>query len=73
MTNEFNMRCPKCGSADQIDIEAIVWVRLTDDGTDPDAARYGHHEWDGASHARCDACDHRGIVSTFTVREGGAA
>ena len=44
MTNEFNMRCPNCGSVDQIDIEAIVWVRLTDDGTDPDAARDGHHE-----------------------------
>ena len=38
MTNCFNMRCPKCGRTDQIDIHARVWIRLTD-GTATDVAR----------------------------------
>ena len=63
--NSFNMFCPKCGSADQIDIAATVWVRLTADGTDTDEAADGGHFWDDDSHARCVACDHQGTVKEF--------
>jgi ribosomal protein S27E len=28
MSNFFDMRCPKCGDEDHIDIAAEVWVRL---------------------------------------------
>ena len=63
--NSFNMLCPKCGSADQIDIAATVWVRLTADGTDTDEAADGGHFWDDDSRARCIACDHQGTVKEF--------
>jgi hypothetical protein len=45
MTNCFDMRCPKCGDEDHIDIHAAVWVRLTSDGTDADASACGDHVW----------------------------
>jgi hypothetical protein len=65
MTNCFDMRCPKCGSEDQIDIAATVWVRLTRDGTDADEAAEGGRFWDDDSAARCAACDHQGTVKDF--------
>jgi hypothetical protein len=67
MSNCFNMRCPKCGGEDQIDIAATVWVRLTGDGTDADEAADGGHFWDDDSPARCVRwrCDHQGTVKDF--------
>ncbi|MBV8504475.1 MAG: hypothetical protein JOZ11_01475 [Alphaproteobacteria bacterium] len=38
MSNFFDMRCPKCGDEDHIDIAAEVWVCLTCEGTDADAS-----------------------------------
>lgn len=38
MTNAFNLSCPDCGEAGHIDIQALIWVRLTQDGTDADPA-----------------------------------
>jgi hypothetical protein len=64
--NCFEMRCPNCGSADQIEIAATVWVRLTADGTDTDESEDGSHWWEDESAAKCNACDHEGTVKTFT-------
>jgi hypothetical protein len=66
MSNQFDLRCPKCREQDSIDVLAAIWVRLTDDGTDPDLARHGSHEWDDKSPALCASCNHTGSVTDFT-------
>jgi hypothetical protein len=65
MSNQFDLRCPKCCRDDSIDILAAIWVRLTHDGTDPDLAHNGDHEWGDESHAICSSCNYRGPVSGF--------
>ncbi len=67
--NQFDMACPKCGDEDHIDVAAVVWVRLTDDGTDLDAPKDGSHEWDDNSEAQCVACDYSGKVRDFEPHE----
>jgi hypothetical protein len=42
--NFLEMRCPKCGNEDQLDIQANVWVRVCDDGFDDDVPDCGAHE-----------------------------
>ena len=69
MANSFDLRCPKCGSTDEIDVSAPIWARLTDDGTDSDLAQNGGHEWDDDSPARCAACCHSGKVGEFQSNE----
>lgn len=69
MTNSFNLRCPKCGNTDEIDVSARIWARLTEEGTDTDLAKDGHHEWDDDSPARCAACSHSGKVTDFRKNE----
>jgi hypothetical protein len=39
MGNRCNYRCPKCGSPDEIEIIALVSVRLTSTGSEGDAGR----------------------------------
>jgi len=63
MDNQFDMRCPKCGESDSIEIEAKIWVRLMHDGTDE--VQGGCTEWDDDSLARCDHCDYEGKVKDF--------
>ncbi len=69
MTSLIRLRCPQCGSNDTLDINANIWVRLTDDGTDPDLAASRDHEWDDASHIRCASCGHSGKVGDFHPNE----
>ena len=52
MTNCFDLRCPKCGNSDQIEVSASIWARVTDDGTDTDLSKKSSHEWDDDSPAR---------------------
>lgn len=61
MSNQFNMQCPSCASAEHLDVVAQVWVRLTADGTDADESRDGSHEWDDDSACSC-ACGWHGKV-----------
>lgn len=63
--NSWGLRCPACHSTDDIDIAATVWVRLCPDGTDPDLARCGDHEWSDADPAKCNACGFDGRVRQF--------
>jgi hypothetical protein len=65
MGNRLNYRCPKCGSPDKIDIEAIVSVRLTNTGTEGDASNCGPEDWTGENAASCDACGYFGTVDDF--------
>ena len=69
MTNCFDLRCPKCGNSDEIDISAPIWARVTDDGTDTDLSANGGHEWDDDSPARCAACCHSAKVADFQQNE----
>jgi hypothetical protein len=69
MTNCFDLRCPKCGNSEEIDISAPVWARITNDGTDTDLSVNGGHEWDDDSPARCAACCHSGKVGDFQQHE----
>ena len=69
MTNCFDLRCPKCGSTDEIDVSASIWARVTHDGTDPNSSKDGDHEWGDDSPARCAACGHFGKVTGFRQDE----
>jgi hypothetical protein len=69
MTNCFDLRCPKCGNSEEIDISAPIWARITEDGTDSDLSANGGHEWDDDSPARCAACTHSGKVGDFQQNE----
>jgi hypothetical protein len=69
MTNCFDLRCPKCGNSDQIEVSASIWARVTDDGTDTDLSKKSSHEWDDDSPARCAACSHSGKVTDFRQDE----
>jgi hypothetical protein len=66
---DFDMKCPRCGASDEIDIAATVHVRLCRDGTDIMAASNGDHEWDDDSAAVCCACDYAGKVRDFSEPE----
>jgi hypothetical protein len=65
MSNFLDLRCPCCRDPDHIDILAMIWVRLTEDGTDADESDDGDHEWSGQSAAVCTACGHRATVQAF--------
>ena len=60
-------QCPKCFSTIDLDVAAVVWVRLTASGSDADEANDGTHEWDDTSAIQCHACDHDGKVAEFRV------
>ena len=70
--NSYGMKCPSCGESNQIDVAAIVWVRLCQDGTDIFEAANGDQEWTDTSAAYCGSCDHAGTVASFT-KTGGAS
>jgi hypothetical protein len=69
MTNCFDLRCPKCGNKEEIDISAPIWARVTDGGTDTDLSENGGHEWDDDSPARCAACTRSGKVRDVQQNE----
>jgi hypothetical protein len=69
MIDYFHLRCPECGSSDQIDVNASIWARVTNDGTDPNLSKDGTHEWDDDSPARCAACGHSGKTGVFRQNE----
>lgn len=69
MSNCFDFRCPSCGDEDQIDIEALTWIRATDDGTDPDLSHDGAHDFTRDSAAQCCRCGHFGTLREFTPED----
>ena len=76
MANAFDHVCPQCGGADHIDVAATIWLRLTEDGTDSDAAANGDYEFDPRSLAVCQACDFHGRLGDFDapeIEEGAAS
>jgi hypothetical protein len=69
MTNFLDMRCPKCGAEHGIDIQATVWIRVGEEGTDADASECGDQEYTPDSRALCTACGHCGCVRDFKPEE----
>lgn len=65
MSNFLDLRCPNCGDQDWIDILAEIWVRATDDGTDPDQAADRDWTYTPSSTACCASCGHRANLSSF--------
>lgn len=67
-----NLRCPKCGASDQIDVCASVWVRIFEtDGeieTDADQAEDRGHDYSPDSQAWCIACGHHDELGEFDRR-----
>jgi ribosomal protein S27E len=72
MTNFLDMRCPNCGNEDRLDIQASVWIRVCEDGTDADSAGDENREYHPRSPAQCGACGHYGTVREFEL-VGGAS
>jgi hypothetical protein len=67
MGNRFNYRCPKCDSPDEIEIEAIVSVRLTSTGTEGDASNCTPEDWTDFNGAGCNACGYDGAPSPIST------
>lgn len=67
LDNCFDMKCPKCGKSDQIDVSAQVYVRLTRFGSSQDEAECGDTEWDNDSVATCQACAYVATVKDFRI------
>jgi len=70
----LGMRCPNCGRAEALDVEALVWVRLTLYGTDPSLCQGDSHQWDETNAARCGVCCWEGTIRELQEvqpREGG--
>lgn len=54
-------RCPNCGNTDRIEVKALVWASMADDGiVDED-----DHTFDDASPARCPECNFAGTWGRF--------
>lgn len=70
--NFLDMRGPKCGNKDKIDIQVKLWTRVCDDGMDEDAAGIAAvREYQPMSPAICRACNHLGTIWKF--QEAGRA
>jgi hypothetical protein len=64
-SQQSNLTCPCCRRSDRIDIAALVWVRHSAGGTDPNEAADHSHEWTEDSASVCRACDYAGTVREF--------
>lgn len=69
--NMFGLVCPGCGDGGSIDVGAVVWVRLTRRGSDPDASGDGTYDWDNDSVASCCGCGWVGVVKELK-EDGGS-
>jgi hypothetical protein len=72
MSNFLDLRCPHCGETNPIDIQATVWLRVTENGTDADAdlSGNGDHEFTRESWTVCGECGEGGKLRHFET--GGA-
>lgn len=61
-------RCPRCGSYGPFEIVVSMRVLLNDTGAED--AEDGSMEFDGASPAKCDACQYQGKFADFDVPKG---
>ena len=64
MSNQHDLRCPKCQSEHGVTVQILTWARLTHDGSDADIPQ--DHEWNDNSVATCAKCHFDGTVADFT-------
>lgn len=69
VSQEWGMRCPKCGCDESLDVAVMAWARLTSDGTD--WAACNDQEWDDESACVCNDCGHSGLVREFEFDRWG--
>lgn len=62
----MNMRCPKCGNTEMLQVVVKVWADVihTKEGLETDI-NDSDHEWDEQSPMRCQACDHVAVAKKF--------
>jgi hypothetical protein len=65
MSNFLDIRCPECGNTDQLDIEATISVRVTENGTDADLSGDGYWTYTPKSWTACGACGYGGELRQF--------
>ena len=65
MSNFLDLRCPKCGDQNRIDILAELWVHVAEDGTDARVSGHGGYEYTPKSLTSCRACGHSARLSTI--------
>jgi hypothetical protein len=72
MGNRFNYRCPQCGNPDEIEICALVGLRLTRSGAEiADVTKdIDGTYWTADNAAGCDACGFQGAVKDFEPAGG---
>lgn len=58
----WEMACPGCSKDDRLEVAVTTWARLYADGTVPDDAEDGSHEWDNDSPCQCASCGWHGTV-----------
>ena len=61
LRDAYDLACPKCGQADELNVEITCMAHVTPDSTDP----YGDHEWGKASFCSCAQCGHTGTIENF--------
>jgi hypothetical protein len=65
MPNPFNYRCPQCGSADEVVIDAYLSVWLDGDRPHLIQTEITAQDWYPTNPASCNACDYSGTVADF--------
>ncbi|QIG69336.1 hypothetical protein EVB78_134 [Rhizobium phage RHph_N1_15] len=71
VSEAWNMRCPKCGSDENLDVEVKAFARLMSDGTDCDESVNGDHTWDDQSPCTCAACGWEGKAGDAEISSEG--
>ncbi|WP_197028080.1 hypothetical protein, partial [Gordonia alkanivorans] len=56
LIGEWLLQCPACDSSDDVTVETSVYVRISEDGSEPVD---NVHEYDDTSPAQCTNCGHR--------------
>jgi hypothetical protein len=62
VADTWEMACPGCAHGEFLDVQAKVFVRLVEDGTDIDGSGNHDHEWDEDSICQCSSCGWSGLV-----------
>lgn len=63
---DVKVACPKCGDGHQIDVQALIYTRITLNGTDTAQSGDGSEEYTSDHNAICRACGHEGLWGDFS-------
>ena len=63
LRDEYELACPACDQADELDIVIKTLANVTANGSEP----VGDHEWDSDSYCRCSFCGFDGVLADFRI------